>query len=182
MFICPLWIFCVHLLKICKSRNILINNDQSVYMKKCLFLVSIILCSMQILASNLVIDRHSGAEMLQDIAVIGKWVFVGEDLQLLDKAGNLLASESIANIRKITFSDEPTAIDDISSASSIIVYPNPAQDVLIVNGIEAQPLRVYDMQGKMVCSVNGTQVNVSGLGNGTYLLQVGTQVVRFIKK
>ena len=151
-------------------------------MKK-IFLFFAFVCSLQVMALNLVVEHRSGAELLQDIALIGKWVYVGDDLQLLDKAGNVLATEPLANIKKITFaiSGAQTAVEDVQS-SNIVVYPNPTQDMLMIQGIEAQPLRVYDLQGRMLLQQEGTQIGVSQLSKGTYLLQIGTQVVRFIKK
>jgi myo-inositol-hexaphosphate 3-phosphohydrolase len=140
------------------------------------------LCCMQVMAMQLVIEPQSGTDMQLDIARIGKWVFVHNELQLLDKAGNLLASEQINNMRKITFSDLTSDAENVPSENAIIVYPNPTQDVLIIQGVQAQVLRVYDMQGKLVITERGTQVHVSDLSNGIYLLQIGTQVVRFIKK
>ena len=56
-----------------------------------------------------------------------------------------------------------------------------AQDRLMIQGIEEQPLRVYDLQGRLLQTENGTQISVGNLAEGTYLLQIGTQVVRFIK-
>ena len=132
------------------------------------------------MAINLVVEHRSGADLLQDISLIGKWIYVGEDLQLLDKQGNVLATEPLANIKKITFS-VPTATENVQT-KAILVYPNPTQDVLMIQGIEAQTLRVYDMQGRLLKVENGTQVSVGKLAEGTYLLQIGTQVVRFIKK
>ena len=149
--------------------------------QKVLFLALVLFCGMQAMATNLVVERYAGAEMVQDIAVIGKWVFVDSQLQLLDKAGNVLASEPIAKVRKIVFSNESTAVDKVETRS-IVIYPNPTQDILHVKGIEAQTLRVYDMQGRMVQSTNATAISVEHLATGTYLLQVGTQVVRFIKQ
>ena len=151
-------------------------------MKK-IFLFFAFLCSLQVMALNLVVEHRSGAELLQDIALIGKWVYVGDDLQLLDKAGNVLATEPLANIKKITFSvsGSMTSVEDVQP-SNIVVYPNPTQDVLMIQGIEAQALRVYDLQGRLLKAENGTQVSVGNLAEGTYLLQIGTQVVRFIKK
>lgn len=151
-------------------------------MKKTILLsLMALICGVQVMATSLVIERASGADMLQDIALIGKWVFVGSDLQLLDKSGNVLASEPIANVRKITFTQSSTAVENVTEAE-ILVYPNPTQDMLYINGIEAQTLRVYDLQGHMVVTTVGTEVNVAPLSMGTYLLQVGTQVVRFIKQ
>ena len=149
--------------------------------QKIVLLAFAILCGMNVLATNLVIERYAGAEMAQDIAVIGKWVFVDTNLQLLDKEGNVLATEPLDNVRKIVFSDEPTAVDNVEKGS-IIVYPNPTQDVLYIQGIDAQILRIFNMQGNMLQTTEGTQVSVSHLPTGTYLLQIGTQVVRFIKQ
>ncbi len=149
--------------------------------QKILVLAFAVLCSMPILATNLVIERYAGAEMVQDIALIGKWVFMDTNLQLLDKEGNVLATEPLANVRKIVFSNEFTALDNVEKGS-IVVYPNPTQDVLCIQGIEAQILRIFNMQGNMLQTTEGTQVSVSHLPTGTYLLQIGTQVVRFIKQ
>ena len=151
--------------------------------QKIVLLAFAILCGMNVLATNLVIERYAGAEMVQDIAVIGKWVFVDTNLQLLDKEGNILATEPLDNVRKIVFSNESitTALENVENGT-IIVYPNPTQDVLHIQGIEAQTLRVFNMQGNMLQTTVGTQVSVSDLPVGTYLLQIGTQVIRFIKQ
>lgn len=151
-------------------------------MKK-IFLFLAFVCSMQMMALDLVIEHRSGAELQQDISLIGKWVFVGEDLQLLDKQGNVLATEPLDGIKKITIalSGAQTATGNVE-ANTILVYPNPTHDVLMIQGIEAQTLRVYDLQGRMLLQQEGTQVGVGHLAEGTYLLSIGTQVVRFIKK
>ena len=149
-------------------------------MKNKFILICAIFCSLQMIATDIVLLRSDGLQQLQDIATIGKWVYVGDDLQLLSHDGEVLAQEPVMNIRKIMFA-ESTSTENIS-ANQILIYPNPTQDVLLINGIEAQDLRVFDLQGRLLKTENGTQVNVSDLAEGTYLLQVGTQVVRFIKK
>lgn len=151
-------------------------------MKNKITLIFAILCSMHMMAAGLVVQTTDGAQQLHDIALIGKWVFVGEELQLLDKAGVVLATEQIANIRKITFSlSSTTAVEDVKD-DAILVYPNPTQDILYIKGIESQTLRVYDLQGRVLQEEHGNQITVSNLSTGTYLLQIGTQVVRFIKQ
>lgn len=151
-------------------------------MKNKITLIFAILCSMQMMATNLVVQTSDGAQQLHDIALIGKWVFVGDKIQLLDKAGTVLATERIANIRKITFSlSSTTAVEDVKD-DAILVYPNPTQDILYIKGIESQTLRVYDLQGRVLQEEQGNQITVSNLSTGTYLLQIGTQVVRFIKQ
>lgn len=152
-------------------------------MKNKFILMFVLFCSMQMMATNLVLLKSDGQQQLQDIATIGKWVYVGDELQLLDKAGNVLAAEPLANIKKITFavSGDATSTENVAE-STILVYPNPTQDVLMIQGAEAQTLRVYDLQGRLLKAEYGKQMQVSNLSEGTYLLQVGTQVVRFIKK
>ena len=151
-------------------------------MKK-IFLFFACICSIQMMSMDLVVEYRSGGDLLQDISLIGKWVFVGENLQLQDKEGNVLATELIADIKRITFlkHGESTDIENVHS-STIWVYPNPTHDVLMIHGAEAQTLRVFDLQGRLLLHQEGTQVNVGHLTDGTYLLQIGTQVVRFIKK
>ena len=154
-------------------------------MKKWLFLcLAAVAISVQATATNLVLSRSSGTQLLQDIAAIGKVVFVGDDLQLLAHDGTVLAQEPIAEVQQITFAptpSHPTAVEG-ATASGIILYPNPTQDRLVVQGAEGQTLRVYDLQGRLLKQAEGIEVQVEDLANGTYLLQIGTQVVRFIKQ
>ena len=146
-------------------------------------LLCVVMCAIQMMAINLQIEQQSGNRVLQDIAVIGKWVFEGDNLVLLDKEGNILATEAIYNIRKIVFAEaDDTSLDNMSNQPIIRIYPNPTHDVLIVEGVAEQQLRVFDMQGRMLLNEVGNQVEVSQLADGTYLLQIGTQVVRFIKQ
>ena len=152
-------------------------------MKHTFILICVILCSLQTMATNLVLEQRSGAEVLQDIAIIGQWVFVENTIQLLDKEGNILATEPVANIKKIQFATNGTNADlNDTVVHTIIVYPNPTQDVLMIQGAESQTLRVYNLQGSLLLTQWGNQISVGKLPDGTYLLQIGTQVVRFIKK
>lgn len=135
------------------------------------------------MATSLVLLQTDGSQQLQDIAKIGKWVFTEENLQLIDKDGNVLAIEPIAEVKKIIFSisNSETTTENVA-IKSIVVYPNPTQDILHITGVTPQTLRVFDLQGRLLIIDNSTQVNVSHLNTGTYLLQVGTQVIRFIKQ
>lgn len=155
-------------------------------MKKLSIFFVALLCGMQAVATNLVLVKSDGAQQSENIAAIGKWVFTdnGTTLQLLDKQGNSLAEESLDNIRKITFAEPstPSAIEEALQSGQIVVYPNPAHDLLIVQGAETQPLRVFDLQGRVVKEATTNEVSVIDLHPDTYLLQVGTQAVRFIKK
>ena len=142
---------------------------------------------MQMMATNLVVETRTGSGLTNDLAIIGKWMFVGQNLALLDKNGGILALEPLSNIRKIVFSpsepEVPTNDATVEVESLYLVFPNPTQDVLHIQGAtDDTPLRIYTMEGKLVTSAEGQAIDVHMLANGTYLLQIGTQVARFIKE
>ena len=138
------------------------------------------------MADRLVVEhRDASADYKEDIAAIGKWVFVNNRIQLLDHNGYLLGEEYMENIIKITFSDtqpSPTATES-AAPNTVIIYPNPTQEMLCVQGVpDDTTLRVYSTAGQLLATAQGTQIDVSHLPQGTYILQLGTQVLRFIKE
>ena len=145
-----------------------------------------ILCSIQMMCINLVFDKTDGTQESHNVSLIGKWLFVDKDLLLIDKEGKLLASEPVLNIRKIVFLEGNDATGNSSPLSktdnAIMVYPNPTKDILHIEGAEDHTIRIYNTQGLLLKKATGKQINVSNLHTGTYLLQIGTQVVRFIKQ
>ena len=156
-------------------------------MKNKFILICALFCSMQMMATNLVVETRTGSGLTNDLAIIGKWMFVGQNLALLDKGGSILAIEPLDNIRKIVFSpsqpDVPTGDASVNAESLYVVYPNPTQNLLHIQGADDEtPLRIYTMEGKLVTSAEGQAIDVQALSNGTYLLQIGTLVARFIKE
>lgn len=66
---------------------------------------------------------------------------------------------------------------------NISVYPNPASDMVMVNGIEGNGI-LYDMRGSIVSSftLNGleTRLDLSAIPNGVYMLRVADSVAKII--
>ena len=57
--------------------------------------------------------------------------------------------------------------------SEISIYPNPANDKVVIKGIEATEVQVYNALGQMVKTVRGTnEIDLSGLVDGVYLLRI----------
>ena len=150
-------------------------------MRSFLFFIFAMLCSMHVLAVNIRLESTSGAQSSQDIAKIGKLFFVDNEIQLVDKLGNILATEMIGNVQKITFVESATDIDSVQP-NEIMIYPNPSHDIIHVLGVDLVSRRVINIQSRMLLAEQGNQITVSSLPMGTYLLQIGTQVVRFIKQ
>lgn len=83
------------------------------------------------------------------------------------------------------FSSQPQGIA-AASATKLCVYPNPAKEVINVAGVENGTLiKVYDMTGKLVVqqtATENTQINVSGLNKGVYVIAAGEHKVKFAKQ
>ena len=150
-------------------------------MKKILLFFT--LFSIQMMATDLVVEQRIGKNLIFDVEIIGKWIYIGSDLQLVDKVGNVLATEPVLEIKKISFVVANSITSPESTPdNSILVYPNPTQDILMIEGAKSQTLRIFDLNGNVLHQETGTQIYVGNLPNGTYLIQIGTQVARFIKK
>ena len=58
-------------------------------------------------------------------------------------------------------------------AESIGVYPNPARDRVVIEGMEAVEVKVYNTSGQMVKCVRGmNEIDVEGLAEGVYLVRI----------
>ena len=59
--------------------------------------------------------------------------------------------------------------------SNISIYPNPAKDILTING-DYETVKIYDIFGKLVVEeISKNPINVSTLANGVYILNINTR-------
>lgn len=64
----------------------------------------------------------------------------------------------------------------------ILVYPNPATDVVHIQGVDAVEVQVFNALGQLVRTVKGTnEVGVSDLPSGTYLFHIVGNIDAVIK-
>ncbi|MBP5421081.1 MAG: T9SS type A sorting domain-containing protein [Paludibacteraceae bacterium] len=127
------------------------------------------------------LDNNEQREVL---SIIGKITFSSEDMYLYSNDNQLLAQTSLKSIRKIVFEGEFSNNKEIAK-NTLCIYPNPTQDVIVIDGLEKnETTRIYNLQGILLKTVQASEktlIDVSSLAKGTYLLQVGTQIVKFIK-
>lgn len=125
-----------------------------------------------------------GSETVYELASVGKITFDGQ-MVVEDKQGQILQD----GVSCVLFAEREmeTALPQVESQSAqLFVFPNPVVEQLTVTGTAAQmPLRLFDINGRLLnvfeTSDGQTQINVSNLTKGNYLLQIGNQVVKFIK-
>ena len=67
-------------------------------------------------------------------------------------------------------------IEDLNPASSsILVYPNPTADRIYIQADTNSKAELFDLMGRKVRSTNQSQIDMSNLSRGNYILQVKTQ-------
>lgn len=151
-----------------------------------LFFVSVSVLSF---AENaLIVDYLSEKDAEYALSIIGRIEIKDEVFRLISTDGEELASCDLYSVRKLTFGEAGSTATDNQLANQLVVYPNPAQDQLFINGLNAdESVRIYDLNGQLVSVTNANadgvcQISVSSLPQGTYLLQVGIEIVKFIKQ
>ena len=83
---------------------------------------------------------------------------------------------------KLLFANEFTSIDEVGEVS-VYVFPNPVSITLNIQGVDqAASLSVYSLGGQCVLQDKGTEIDVTSLLQGTYILRINNQYVKFIKK
>jgi hypothetical protein len=136
----------------------------------------------------LVVDYLSAKDAEYALSIIGRIEIKDEVFRLISTDGEELASCDLYSVRKLTFGEVGSTATDNQLANQLLVYPNPTQDQLFINGLNAnESVRIYDFKGQLlsVTTANADgicQISVSSLPQGTYLLQVGVEIVKFIKQ
>ena len=68
------------------------------------------------------------------------------------------------------------------NTTEFALYPNPAQDVLSIDGV-FQSIEIYNLVGKLVlASDNKSEINISSLANGSYYVNILTDSAVIKKK
>jgi hypothetical protein len=98
-------------------------------------------------------------------------------MTILDKNGIYSAE-----YKKILFAESATDIEELG-ISSVFVFPNPVSNTLYIQGVDDDAaLEVYNLTGKSLIKEKGTELDVTSLNQGTYILRINNQYVKFIKK
>ena len=157
-------------------------------MKKLLTLFFIFCFSSIILSAKecIIIEYFSAEQQEFELKQIATIEFASKYIYFLDYSGEEIASKKIENVRKISFVEGETAVENIADIT-MIVYPNPTMDALFVQGLnKGDVVRIYTLDGTLVKTQTVEdellQINVDDIAVGSYLLQSNTNVVKFIKK
>jgi hypothetical protein len=69
------------------------------------------------------------------------------------------------------------------NSEDISIYPNPTSDIIYISDVEFEELRIQDIEGGIVRTMNGNaaSINVEDLKSGIYILEVTTKNGSFKK-
>ena len=97
----------------------------------------------------------------------------------------------VFNIGGTSFTSEANAMVEVTIVGvedydneEVNVYPNPATDMLHIDGSNIQSVSLYNLQGQCVMTESGNvnELSISNLSRGMYILKVTTDNgVRSIK-
>ena len=123
-----------------------------------------------------------GTEMTSDLLNVRNIVFEDNTMTVNMKTEYL----SYTNITCIRF-NQSMGIETLPVESSVSVFPNPVQTNLTVSGVNKNvKINLLNTNGTLLQSIPAqdysTIINVSSLPQGLYLLQIGEQVIKFIKQ
>jgi hypothetical protein len=138
-------------------------------------------------AQHLTIRLNNGNESTDLLSTIQKLSFSDGNLVLAYKSGSS-KSFGLATIQKLYF-DNQTSVTEYTSgeASAITVYPNPVDNVILLQNIPEGIIHVfiYGIDGKLLVKTqifSGVEsIDVTNLQSGFYLLLANGQAVKFIK-
>ena len=157
---------------------------------KFLLLGALLLLGVSVRAEmSLVVTPMSTQEQSVALSNIG-YIRIEDGIAMLyDKTGQLLGVHNLQDVRTVTYEEreaKPTSMNETSKGTVVRVYPNPTQDALVVENANCDVVRVFNLNGQILLtsSISGgtTTLNVSSLPIGTYLLQLNTEIVKFIKQ
>ena len=157
-------------------------------MKRKTFLISLLFVAIAAMAeTSLIIKPLIGNERAEALSVIG-YVKVTQDSLFVYSHGDMLLSKNaIKDIRHIRYGEpnQPTSHNDVQSATTCRVYPNPTQDRLVIENAEGEKVYIFDINGHLLQTATlqdgNATLNVSPLPQGEYLLLLNTQTVKFRK-
>lgn len=101
-------------------------------------------------------------------------------------SAQLIVDVTFELIVDVTFEGTQTSGSGIQSTTTEkpVVYYNAEIDALIVEGAENQKYNIYNITGVQTLSgiLNTKEINVTALQRGIYLIKIGDNTVKFIKK
>jgi hypothetical protein len=158
-------------------------------MKRKLIFISLLFVAIAAMAeTSLIIQPLAGEEQSTAISTIGYIKMTPESLYVYSHSDLLLSQTAIKDINYLHFwkSENATNFENVQATTSCRVYPNPTQDMLIIDNANCDKAFIFDINGHLLQTISidrvQTSINVNSLPLGEYLLFLSNQTVKFLKQ
>ncbi len=133
--------------------------------------------------------KNSEVPAQEALSGLSKITFEEDGFTVVGKDESKKLVYQYTNVEKLTFSLDGAGVENVTASNlSLVAYPNPAQDVINVQGWnkgEKAMLRIVNAAGqlcKTVADWNGDAIVVSDLAAGQYFIQINNQqTLKFVK-
>lgn len=142
-----------------------------------LFFLTMLLCiNMPIIASNEVIVKQTSGETSWTIASIKELSFDGNGVKFLftDNTSVYYSKETL-NILK--FNVSISGIEHLNETKQISITGN----ILTISG-NTNDIKFFSLDGQLVMQAKGSQVDISGLPNGAYIVKTDSLTTKIVKR
>ena len=157
-------------------------------MRKTLLIPLLFVAIAAIAETSLIVQPLSGNEQAQALSTIGYVKVTSDSLFVYSHSDLLLGKNAIKDIRHIRYGEKSeisTSIDDVNTTTSRI-YPNPTQDMLIIDNADVDKALIFDLNGHLLQTTSlfdeKATIDVTALPKGEYILLLNTQTFKFIKQ
>ena len=129
--------------------------------------------------TSLIVKPLTGEDQATALSTIGYIKMTPELLFVYSHSDLLLSKTAIKDINYLHFgvSNQATSFENVQVTTSCRVYPNPTQDMLIIENAISDKAYIFDISGRLLqtISIDGehTSINVNFLPLGEYLLFLG---------
>ena len=172
-------------------------------MKKQYFLVLFFTLVSLALSAGVRVELMSRADQQAAAQKLGKIVFEGSKMQVVDMEGNIILESELEDEPVITVDVDESVVEitdntgeeysiDFEAAVDntalvVSVSPNPMKDVVCVRGAEkGSSVRIYSLGGELVreaqAGTGAVTLNVQPLAAGVYIMRVNNNLVKLIKQ
>lgn len=94
---------------------------------------------------------------------------------------NIVSLSEDAKLISFSTNDAVSSVEEMEFRS-LKIYPNPVEDILIIDGLEFNSIEIYDMNSRLVHKGNSREVNLSQLERGVYAIKVSLANHAFVIK
>jgi len=155
--------------------------------RKLLFIPLLFFTIAAIAETALIVQPLTGQEQSNALSQIGYIQMTQDSLFVFSHSDALLSKMAIKDVNYIRYGEPEDATSmEAVQATTCRVYPNPTQDMLIIDNVNCEKAYIFDLEGRLLQTTpllgGQSTINVKSLPQGDYLLLLNNQTIKFIKQ